>query len=158
MTRAAPRRWLAGVILCALATPSASWGACNVSATIVPFGAYNPASAAAKDGTGTVTVTCTVLVALGLSWTILLSSGGSGTYTSRQLNNGTATLNYNLYTTTGRTTIWGDGTGGTATVSDSVLLAIGTTNFSYTMYGRIPALQDAKAGAYTDSIVATINY
>ena len=150
------KRLVLGIAVCALASPS--WAACNVSATVVPFGAYDPASASATDSTGTVTVTCTVLVALGMSWTVELSKGASTTYSPRKLASGGANLNYNLYTTNARTVIWGDGSGGTSVISDSVSLSIGTHNFSYTMYGRIPPLQDVKSGSYSDSIVVTVTY
>src|SRR5262245_23488414 len=103
-------RWLApacGLVTIA-ASPVSSAG-CNVSATALPFGAYNPASAGPADATGTVTVTCNVLVALGLSWTVKMSRGTSATYSPRTLSNGAATLSYNIYTTSARTTVWGDG-------------------------------------------------
>jgi spore coat protein U-like protein len=132
--------------------------ACNVSATTLPFATYNPASPAATDATGTVTVSCTVLVAVGLSWTVTMSKGTSSTYSPRVLSSGAATLSYNIYTTSARTTVWGDGTGGTGDISDSVVLAIGTNVSTYTMYGRIPPLQDVRAGAYSDAIVVTVSY
>ncbi len=137
---------------------SASWAACNVSVTVLPFNVYNPANASATDATGTVTVTCTVLVGIAESWTVKLSKGTSTTYSPRVLLDGVATLNYNIYTTNARTTIWGDGSGGTDFISDSRLLVIGSNSYSYTMYGRIPPLQDARAGAYSDTIVVTLSY
>lgn len=154
---AAPRVALI-TALGALAMSSAAGADCNVSATTLPFGAYNPASATAKDATGTVTVTCTVLLAANLSWTVTMSKGVSASYSPRQMSNGTARLNYNIYTTAAHTTIWGDGTASTDFASDSRLLTIGTTVSNYTMYGRISALQDVHAGAYSDSIVVTLNY
>lgn len=137
---------------------SVTWAGCLVSATPVPFGAYNPASVSATDATGTVSVTCTVLVAVGMSWTVTLSKGMGLTYSPRKLINGSAVLGYNLYTTSARTVIWGDGTGGTGFVSDSVFLAVGTSHYNYTIYGRIPPLQDVKSGSYADSIVVTVTY
>jgi len=67
-------------------------------------------------------------------------------------------MQYNLYTSAARTQIWGDATGGTAKVSDSQLLVFGTSQHSYTTYGRIPALQDLAPGTYTDTITVTLNY
>jgi spore coat protein U-like protein len=152
-------RWrlvVAGLSVMALSTAASA--ACDVGVTSLPFGAYNPANASPTDASGTVTVTCTALVAIGLSWTITMSTGTSGSYSPRVLTNGASTLSYNIYTNSTRTTVWGDGTASTSAVSDSTLLQIGTNVRSYTMYGRIPALQDVRAGAYSDAIVVTITY
>ena len=132
---------------------------CAVSAVPVNFGIYNPLSAVPATATGTVTVSCTVTV-IGLleSWTVDLSSGNSGNFATRVLANGSSTLSYNLYTSAAYTSIWGDGSGTTSVVSGSTLLAVGTTNNYYTVYGRIPAGQDAAAGTFTDTIVVTLNY
>jgi spore coat protein U-like protein len=146
------------VAVSALAAASPTWANCAVSASTVPFGAYNPASVSATDATGTVTVTCTVLVGIAMSWTVQLSRGVSATYSPRTLANGGKSLSYNLYTTNARTVIWGDGSAGTSVISDSVFLAIGTHAFNYTIYGRIPPLQDVKSGSYSDSIVVTVTY
>ena len=132
---------------------------CTVSAVPVNFGIYNPLAAVPATATGTVTVSCTVTV-IGLieSWTVDLSSGNSGNFATRVLANGSSTLSYNLYTSAAYTSIWGDGSGTTSVVSGSTLLAVGTTNNYYTVYGRIPAGQDAAAGTFTDTIVVTLNY
>ncbi len=77
---------------------------------------------------------------------------------NRSLVNGASTLQYNLYTTR-RTQRCG------ATVpvqqglfSDNALLIVGNNTNTYTVYGRIPPLQDVRKGNYSDSIVVTINY
>ena len=68
--------------------------------------------------------------------------------------NGTATLGYNLYTTTGDTTVWGDGTGSTASVAGT-----GTgSNQTLTVYGKIPTGETSLSGTYSDTITATITY
>lgn len=142
-------------------SPCNAWAvleSCDVSATALPFGVYNPASASPTDGIGTLTVSCSATLGVLMSWTISLSPGSSASYAPRRLTSGAATLNYNIYTNTGRTTVWGDGSGVTATVADSQFVSVGTTTRQYTMYGRIPSFQDAQAGSYTDAIVVTINY
>jgi spore coat protein U-like protein len=132
---------------------------CSVSATALSFGLYDPSSATARDSTGTVTVTCTVtLLGVSASWDILFSTGSSGSFTPRRLFSGGDSMQYNLYSNAGRTQVWGDATGGTAKVSDSQFLLIGTNQYSYTAYGRIPALQDLAPGTYTDTITVTLNY
>jgi spore coat protein U-like protein len=133
---------------------------CTVAASAAPFGSYTPSNPVAlAAASGTVTVTCSVtLVGLLEGWTILLSSGNSGNYSARQMSVAGKSLNYNLYTTLAHIQVWGDGTSGTGTVSDSQLLSIGTNSYPYTVYGSIPALQDQPAGTYTDVIVVTVNY
>lgn len=132
---------------------------CDVTSTNLAFGVYDPLSASPHDRTGTITVRCTVtLIGLVSNWDIRLSRGNSSTFNPRNLLNGGNTLLYDIYTTSARTTIWGDGSGGTSFISDSSLLLVGTNTFNYTMYGRIPVAQDRPAGAYADSIVITLNY
>ncbi len=65
-------------------------------------------------------------------------------------------LNYNLYLDAARTTIWGDGTGGTQVYSNAN--PPNNTNVTVTIYGRIPASQDVSAGSYTNTVTATINF
>jgi len=97
--------------------------------------------------------------------TVKLSTGTSNSFASRQMAKGTDRLNYNLYTSAARTTIWGDGTGGSGTVAALVVQGNGkflnnnsSRNFSIAAYGRIPAGQDAVPGAYSDTITVTITY
>ena len=152
---------LAAAILltCATSPAYALLQSCSVSATAMSFGAYDPTSAMARDSTGTVTVTCTaILLGISASWDILLSTGSGGSFSPRRLFSGGNSLQYNLYTNAGRTQVWGDATGGTAKVSDSQFLLVGTNQYSYTTYGRIPALQDRAPGTYTDTITVTVNY
>lgn len=142
-----------------LVLSGAAGAVCNVSATSVAFGAYNPLSPINTDATGTVTVTCSGLLSLLVSYEILLSKGGAGTYSPRRMASGSNTLNYNLYTTITRTTIWGDTTGGSARVTGNILVQLLTpTSNNHTVYGRIPAQQNVAPGAYTDSITVTVNY
>ncbi len=132
---------------------------CSVSASAVSFGSYDPSSSQAKTATGTVTVSCSVtLVGLLASWTLSLSPGSSANYANRSLVNGASILRYNLYTTPSYSTVWGNGSAGTGTVSDSALLIVGNNTRNYTVYGRVPPLQDVQKGNYSDSIVVTINY
>jgi spore coat protein U-like protein len=142
--------------------PMQAWAlleSCTVTATSLPFGVYDPTNASALDGSGTVTVTCSVtLIGLAASWNISMGTGSSGSYTPRKLMNGVTPLNYNIYTNSNHTQVWGDGSGSTVRVSDSVPLVVGTNVTTYTMFGQIPALQDVRAGAYTDTILVTVNY
>lgn len=134
---------------------------CSVSSSGLNFLTYDPLSASNLNVSGNVRVTCSVggLVGLLVAYDIMLSPGGSGTYKQRQLSRGASKLNYNLYTTAARSTIWGDGSASTATVSDAWLVTLGAaTSQDYTVFGQIPMLQNVVAGAYTDSMVVTIIY
>lgn len=148
--------------LMALFAPGAvqALASCSVSATTIAFGSYNPFIASNTESTGTVTVACSLggLLSLLVSYEIKLSTGGSGTYAPRRESSGANTLDYNLYTSNARTTVWGNGSGGTGTISDGYLLGLFTVTRNYTVYGRVPALQNARSGAYSDSITVTVDY
>lgn len=59
-----------------------------------------------------------------------------------------------LYTSVARSIIFGDGTGGTQTVSQRFR----NNTKRITVYGQIPAMENISAGAYSDSIVATVTF
>jgi spore coat protein U-like protein len=156
----APRRRTAGLpgiamrcvtAACFTLAAQCCLAACSITATPVVFGAYNVYSVTANDGgIGTLRVRCTG----GSRGTVTLSTGQSGSYAARVMNSGTNLLGYNLYISAARTSIWGDGlTGGTASMP---VARNATTRFS--IYGRIPAGQDAAAGNYLDGIVATVTF
>lgn len=143
-------------------------GDCSVSATATAgFGVYDTLSASNNDSAGgSVTFTCTSLASLlggTISYTIKLNNGLGGVFPQRAMESGGNKLNYNLYTSTARTTIWGDGTSGTGVESGSFhypgLIGVGVKREkSYSFYGRIPANQNVPAGTYSDSITVTVVY
>ncbi len=67
-------------------------------------------------------------------------------------------MNYNLYAGSDYASIWGDGAGGTGTISDGFRLGVGGAGGDYTICGRIPALQTASGGVYGDTIVVGVTY
>ncbi|MGB7193096.1 MAG: spore coat U domain-containing protein [Collimonas pratensis] len=130
---------------------------CTVAATGITFPAYVSPGGGNADATGNSAVTCSGLGLL-VNYTITLSAG-NGTFASRSLVFATVNiLSYNMFTDTGRTTIWGDGSAGTSTVSDSYLLSLGNTTRNYTVYGRVPGGQNKRAGTYTDTVTMTITF
>lgn len=141
---------LAALILLVPAT-GARAAICLVSATPVAFGTYLPFSGTPTDSTGTVTVSCFGSATI----SIALSTGGSGSYSSRQMTNGGARLLYQVYANATRTTIWGDGTAGTVTVTDTLT---GFSSRNYIAYGRIPTFQPVRPGPYADTITVTVSY
>ena len=143
------------VMLCLLCTsPAAAQGnVCTISTTSVAFGSYDVFSGANVDSTGTVTINCGSSVR---DLTVSLSKGSSGTYANRTLVKSGETLAYNLYMNAACTVVWGDGTAGTQTYTNPD--PPNSTNVVLTIYGRITPLQDVSAGAYSDTITATINW
>src|SRR4051794_12638967 len=121
------------------------------SITPVAFGSYDVFSATPVDAVGSFTFQCSLLQVLD-SITINLSTGNSGSYAARNLRSGANSLSYNLYMDAARTVVWGDKSNGTNNYT--ALLAIFPVNLS--VYGRIPARQNAKAGVYADTIVITL--
>lgn len=92
----------------------------------------------------------------GFNTSITIGPGGSGDQENRALLFGALPLVYNLYTDGTFGTIWGDGTGTTATVpvAGTGMANVGNT----TVFGRIPlaAAQAAVTGIYTDTVLVTI--
>ena len=126
---------------------------CTISATAVSFGTYNVFSSTALDSTGSVIYNCDSANA---SITITLDKGGAATFNPRRMLNGSEALNYNLYLDAARSTIWGDGTGGTQVYTDTSTRR--NQNVTVTVFGRIPATQDVSVGTYTNTVTATINF
>lgn len=122
------------------------------------FGTYNPLGGSNATATADITITCTNTTAI---TSVTLSAGGSGSINSRQMSKTGATsnkLNYNLYTSSANTSIWGDGTSGNVTNNVSGSAGTGSAQ-TLTIYGTIAASQtSAVPGSYTDTITVTINY
>jgi spore coat protein U-like protein len=127
--------------------------ACTISATSVNFGSYNVFTGSTTDSTGTITINCN---GSAHNITVTLSQGSSSTFNPRTMIKGGETLSYNLYRDAARTTIWGDGTGGTSTYTNAN--PPNNADISLTVYGRVPAGQDVSAGAYSDTVAAVINF
>jgi spore coat protein U-like protein len=142
----------AALLLAAVAARAQSCSISTVSG--VSFGSYDALNASPLDQTGSITYECNILFVGTV--TVDLSPGGSGAYSSRQMHKGADSLQYNLYLDAARLLIWGNGTGGTSRYGP-VLPLLGLPN-TLTIYGRIPARQASPVGAYTDTVVATINF
>ncbi len=129
---------------------------CSVSAAALAFGNYTPGTGNVA-GTTTVNVNCTKTT----PYTVALDKGTTtgGTLAQRLLANGANTLQYNLYTTNTYATVWGDGTGTTATQAGTGS-GIATAN-ALTVFGQLPdnaTNQNAVPGAYSDTITVTVTY
>ena len=130
---------------------------CTISTPALAFGAYDPIVAnAAVDLAAQVafSITCTN----GASTTIDLGQGANAAGGStpqvplRQMINGGNKMSYYLYTDAPHTTVWG------AAGATRAYTGTGAADASVICYGKIPSGQSLPAGAYTDTVVATINF
>ena len=146
---------LAAAALAFFTTAPGAAQSCSISTISgVSFGNYDALNASPLDQTGSISYQCSIFYVGTV--TVDLSAGGSGTYFPRKLHKGAALLQYNLYLDATRLQIWGNGTGGTSRFGPVVPL-LGIPN-TLTIYGRIPTNQASPVGAYTDTVVATINF
>ncbi len=137
----------AGVVMAATDTSSLNVLAncidvCRISSTTdVDFGTYDPTDPVADtDGQGSVTFRCT-------------KGSSYGVYIVRtNVMSGPDTLNYELYSDAPRTVVFPSASVGTPDTS------AGIAPMTRQIYGTIPALQDAAAGAYSESVTATVEY
>ena len=158
-------RSLAALMLVLLAPACPAASDCSVAATGVAFGTYDPSLSTPDDSTGAITVTCAYTGPGGAdtaNYTVTLSTGGSGAYVPRQMSAGSSRLGYNLFRDAGRSQVWGNATAGTTIITGSLKVGPGagnqTRSATHTIYGRIPALQDADTGNYSDSVLVTLTF
>jgi len=103
------------------------------------------------DQTSTLQVTCTNTTPYNIG--LDAGTGSGATVASRKLTSGGATVNYTLYSDTGRTTVWG-----TTIATDTVAGTGNGAAQSYTVYGRIPTQTTPAPGNYADTITVTVTY
>jgi spore coat protein U-like protein len=129
---------------------------CLISASALSFPPY-VAGSGAVVGTSTISLRCSngAIYAVGLS----AGSTPGTTMAQRLLSNGTHTLQYNLYTSNSYTTVWGDGTGGSAVIAG---FSSGFASpISLTIYGQLPdntSNRLATSGTYSDTILIVLDY
>lgn len=125
---------------------------CSVSAANIDFGQRGIINAPV-NATGLITTTC----GSGTNYSLALSAGtGVGaTMNDRRMtrSGGSETLVYRLYRDSGRTQSWGDGSGGSTTVSGTGTGAAQTS----TVYATLPP-QSAAVGSYADTITVTVTF
>lgn len=156
------RHIVQGLVAALLWSPLAALAAdctVNTSGAAIAFGVYDPLSATPVPGVGTLVVDCAPPNANNLAVTFSLSTGGSGSYFPRRMTSGAATLDYNLYTSSANTTVFGNGGSGTQTVVRSTS-STGGANFraSAQVFGTMPAGQNAAFGNYSDTIQVTVTF
>ncbi|MFA7279349.1 MAG: spore coat U domain-containing protein [Sterolibacterium sp.] len=140
---------LACAALFAVLAQPACAASCTISTTPVSFGIYDVfAMNPNNNGIGSLTLVCSTDAG-----NVALSTGQSNTYAARVMRSGANPLTYNLYTSAARTRVWGDGSGGSR-----VMRAAEKATTIFSIYGQIPAGQDAAVGTYTDNITVTITF
>ena len=159
---------LAALAIMALATtavarPAQAGADCSITSVGLNFGLYDLASIQPDDVAATVTVTCVYVApgATNVSYTLAFSNGLYGTDAmNRRLGSSAGRLEYNVFTDSARSHVWGTGSSGTVVASGSMTVGPGVGNgtrtATHTVYGRMPALQDAPPGDYLDSLVVTL--
>jgi spore coat protein U-like protein len=139
-----------------LALPSQLGADCTVdTAGGVAFGSYNPFDTAPLDSTGTITVDCTTPFSSPIR--VEISKGRSSSYATRilALETGSHELGFNLFLDAAHTEIWGDGTENTWYSSQTPMSGV---PLHLTVFGRIPARQNAWVGSYSDTLVVTVEF
>ncbi len=150
---AAPGPALAATASSTMSVTATVTANCTVSTSALAFGSVNTISGSNVDSTGGLSITCTN----GTAWSAAAGVGaGSGaSYANRRMTSGANLLNYNIYTTAARTTVWGNGTAGTSAIAGT---GSGTLQ-SVTVYGRVGSGQTSvPAGAYADTVAVTVTY
>lgn len=130
---------------------------CNVVASDVDFGDVNPL-VGTDSAIGTISVDCTGVADVAPSVSTRITAGQWGTFATRKMRSSAGDLlNYNLYTTSQATNIWGDGTGGTSTVSiNGGLLSLGHWSASRDVHAVVSPATTTKPGSYSDQVVVRI--
>jgi spore coat protein U-like protein len=120
------------------------------SASTLNFGSQGVFTANV-DQTSTIQVQCTNTTPYNIGLDAGLGSGA--TVAVRKMTSGGVTVNYTLYSDSGRTTVWG------ATIGTNTVAATGNgAAQSYTVYGRIPAQTTPAPGTYADTVTVTVTY
>lgn len=126
---------------------------CHVTSAALAFGMYDPSVNSPTDGVGTVNLTCTnLMTAHPNGATVALSISPTG---KRQMGGNGDALSYGIYSNSARSANWGDGAAAPQ-LGTGAMQANETKNLRFTLYGRIPPLQNIAAGHYSDSLLITI--
>ena len=131
---------------------------CTVTANPLAFGAYAPLNNAPLDGAGEIDIDCFGLTTALDSITLKLSAGGSGSFAARRMLSGANTLSYNIYSDAARSIVWGDGTGGSSSLTLQNQFSLLSWSTSAPVYGRIAAAPGTRTGNYADTIIVTVEW
>ena len=103
------------------------------------------------DNTSTLQVQCTNTTPYNIG--LDAGTGTGATVAVRKMTGGANTVNYSLYSDSGRATVWGN------TIGTNTVAATGNgAAQSYTVYGRIPPQTTPAPASYTDTVTVTVTY
>jgi len=125
---------------------------CVINSSGIDFGVCDTLDATPTDATGSITYSCSQGGGA-LNVIVAIDRGLAGSF-DRAISNGQGRLGYNVYLDVGHTRIWGDGSSGTATLTDKVP---GNDHpITATAFGRVFPRQNVGSGRYVDSLVVTM--
>jgi spore coat protein U-like protein len=127
-----------------IAVSSTVTASCNVSATPLNVGEYNPIGKNDVDVEGTVTTLCSVGTPFNVGFDAGQGTGATVETRGMTHPNGSEVLNYSLYQDSAHTQVWGE------TVGKNTVAGVGSTTLS--VYGHVPAQQNVPADNYQDSV------
>jgi spore coat protein U-like protein len=124
---------------------------CRIAVSDLSFAAYDPLlvhASSGLDATAILTVTCTK----GITVNVLVDDGSHEAAGVRRMASGSQNLSYELFRDASRSSRWERG-------NAFALRAEGVfTPTALGVYGRIPAGQVVPAGAYSDTVTATVDF
>ena len=132
-------------------TQVAITASCTInSASTLNFGSQG-VLIANVDQTSTLQVQCTNTTPYNVGLDV--GTGTGATAAVRKMTSGSNTVNYSLYTDSGRATVWGHTVG-----TDTVAATGSGASQSYTVYGRVTAQTTPAPGTYSDTVTVTVTY
>lgn len=130
-------------------------GQCNITTTPLSFGIYDTLDPVPVTTTASLAISCKNPPKIAATVSVQLSSGNSGNFTQRNMSSPSGSqLLYNVYTDATLSTIFGDGSAGTA--GSPIRTIDKFTPWTLTIYAQITPLQNVPTGVYADTLTATI--
>jgi spore coat protein U-like protein len=135
----------------------AALGTCSLVPTDISFGTFSGSEITAS---GSIQIMCqngsgNNTLQVGLSYGNTSSTFPSST-ANRLMQSGANRLAYQIYTSSARTTIWGDGSGGTTTLGVAINYVSGPVTVTVVPFAVLFAGTLPPPGGYTDAITVTI--
>ena len=125
---------------------------CRIAISDLAFPDYDPLDQNASrelNGAADVRMICTRQARA----TIVIDTGRHGIGRARAMSDGGQRVNYQLYRDSNRSQVWGCGAEGLQFVSTGY-----KNPQQFTVYASIPPGQEVASGAYTDVVVATVDF
>ena len=149
MTTAMPS--FAGTATGVLAIDATVLGTCLVSPAVLSFGSLSAGSTTSNDAETNIDVLCTN----GIDPTAISLAPTA----SRKLTSGTSTVDYQLYTTSARSTVWNTTNTVNPDASVTVLTPLTVGGSTLKVYGRVSTIPNgAILGAYAGAETITVSY